>query len=309
MLERVRMTRTRDAHLKRAAALNVWAGVLVLVSAGLLAQSAEKHFIWEVQRGTGAPTYLVGSLHVLTKAHYPLPAAFEKAFEKSTVLIEEIDLDELSDPAQAIPLLAKSMYADGRTLDQAIAPSLYQQVIERAAKAGLPMALLQRMKPWMAAVTLIAPALQSAGFDPSLGVDRYFLEKAKARALEHRGLETAESQFDRLDGMPPAVQEAMLRAMLSDLDAQLANVETIAAAWAKGDASTIERLMLGAFLESPELYQRLIVERNRNWVEPIENTCLHTNTSCFVVVGAGHLVGPHGVVAMLAKKGYRVEQH
>ena len=58
---------------------------------------------------------------------------------------------------------------------------------------------------------------------------------------------------------------------------------------------------------SPELYERLLVERNRNWVAPVE-ACLKQKTACFVVVGAAHLVGPDSLVALLQKKGYKVEQ-
>jgi uncharacterized protein len=70
----------------------------------------------------------------------------------------------------------------------------------------------------------------------------------------------------------------------------------------------MEKLLLPAMKASPELYARLLVERNANWVESVE-TCVRQKTSCFVVVGAAHLVGPDSLVAMLQKKGYTVEQH
>ena len=84
-------------------------------------------------------------------------------------------------------------------------------------------------------------------------------------------------------------------------------MKVIADAWASGDTSAIEKLLLGALVESPDLYQRLLVERNRNWVEPVE-ACLKEKTACFVVVGAAHLVGPDSLVALLRKKGHSVEQ-
>ena len=204
-------------------------------------------------------------------------------------------------------LLGKAMLTDGRTLDQLIAADLYKTVLERAEKAGLPAMALQRMKPWMAAVSLTAPALKAAGFDSGLGVDQYFFNKARTAKMERRALETVAYQFDRLDQMSPAMQEAMLRSVIADLDTQLSNVKTIADAWAGGDTSTIEKLLLGALVESPELYERLLVERNRNWVEPVE-ACLKQQTACFVVVGAAHLVGPDSLVALLRKRAHTVEQ-
>ena len=264
--------------------------------------------MWAVTQSGGPPTYLVGSLHVLTPEYYPLDPALEKAFAASKVLIEEVDLEELTNPMTALALIGKAMLTDGRTLDQLISKDLYKQVVTRAEKAGIPEVAVQRMKPWMAAVSLTAPALKEAGFNPELGVDQHFFDKAKAANLERRALETAAYQFERLDQMSPGLQEAMLKSVIADLDTEISNVKTIAQAWSKGEVSTIERLMLGAFLESPELYERLLVERNKNWVAPVEK-CVQEKTACFVVVGAAHLVGPHSLVAMLKQKGYSVEQH
>ena len=74
----------------------------------------------------------------------------------------------------------------------------------------------------------------------------FFFDKAKAKGLERRGLETAAYQFDRLDQMSPALQEAMLKSVIADLDTEIANVKTIAQAWSRGETATIERLLLGA---------------------------------------------------------------
>jgi uncharacterized protein len=279
----------------------------VVASAAVAAQAPRKTFLWAVRAPGAPPTYLMGSLHVLSSDYYPLSDAAERAFAESKVLIEEVDIDELTNPATAMAILGKSVLTDGRTLDQLIAADLYKSVIERGEKAGLPAFALQRMKPWMAAVSLTGPALKAAGFDPALGVDQYFFNKARTAKMERRALETVAYQVDRLDQMPPAVQEAMLRSVIADIDTQLSNVKTIADAWAGGDTAAIEKLLLGAFVESPPLYERMLVERNRNWVEPVER-CVKEKSACFVVVGAAHLVGPDSLVALLRKKGHIVEQ-
>ena len=271
------------------------------------AQDTQKHFLWSVRMSDGPPTYLMGSLHVLTPDYYPLKARIEQAFAQSKVLIEEVDMDELTNPSAIMPLMAKAVYTDGRTLDQVISPELYKTVLARADKAGVPAVAIQRMKPWMAAVSLTAPALKAAGFDAGLGVDKYFFDKAKSAGLERRALETVAYQFDRLDQMPLALQEAMLKSVFADIDTQLGNVKAIADAWARGDTAMLERDLLGAFRESPELFDRLLAERNRNWVAPVE-ACVKAKTACFVVVGAAHLVGPDSLVHLLRQKGYEVEQ-
>ncbi|MGQ0736314.1 MAG: TraB/GumN family protein [Acidobacteriota bacterium] len=289
--------------LVRSATMAALAASTVL----LTAQAPVRTFLWAIEAPSAPPTYLMGSLHVLTPDYYPLPSSVERAFAESRVLIQEVDFDELTSPATMAALMQQALLVDGRTLDQLIARDLYARVTARAARAGVPMVAIQRMKPWMAAVSLTAPALKAEGFNPEHGVDLYFFTKAKKVGMERRALETAAYQFERLDQMPPAVQEALLESVIVDLDTQLKNVKTIADAWARGDTEAVERLLHSAFADSPTLYERLLMERNRNWVEPVER-CLSEKTGCFIVVGAAHLVGPGSLVELLTKRGHLVRQ-
>jgi uncharacterized protein YbaP (TraB family) len=168
------------------------------------------------------------------------------------------------------------------------------------------MLLLDRMKPWLVAVTLTVPDLQRAGFDPAQGLDRHFYQRAKGDAKPVRGLETMAYQLDRLNGLSMPVQIEMLRAMLDDIDTQLKSVEDIIAGWRTGDVEALERLLLKEFREAPEVYHRLLVERNRNWVPAIAE-CQAT-APCMVVVGGAHLLGPDSVVVLLGRAGFTVEQ-
>lgn len=281
--------------------------LLVLLTAGASAQAPGKHFLWKVEAPGGATAYLLGSLHVLAADSYPLAAPIEKAFAESKTLVEEVDLDEMSDPTAMMGALAKAMLTDGTTLDQMIAPATHAEVVKRAESVGLPMPALNRMKPWLVAVTLMAPTLQAAGFKPEFGVDRHFFDRAKEKGMKRQGLETVAYQLDRFDSMPLPVQEALLKATIENLDTQVASVKDIARAWAAGDVATVEKVTLASFKDSPELYKRLLIERNQNWV-PHVDTCLSQNAGCFIVVGAAHLVGPDGLPSLLTKKGLKVTQ-
>jgi uncharacterized protein YbaP (TraB family) len=280
---------------------------VILLSSAIGAQAPTKHFLWKVEAPGGATAYLLGSLHVLTADAYPLPAPIDKAFADSKTLVEEVDLDEMNDPLQMMSALSKAMLTGGQTLDQLISKETYAEVTKRAEAYGMPMMALQRMKPWLVAVTLMAPTLQSAGFKPELGIDRHFFDRAKEKGLKRQALETLAYQLDRFDQMPMKLQEELLKATIEDLDTQVAGVKDMVRAWSTGDLATIEKLTLTAFLESPELYQRLLLERNQNWVPHVER-CLSEKAGCFVVVGAAHLVGKDGLPALLAKKGYTVTQ-
>lgn len=282
---------------------------LVAGLSGLLvaAPAAERHFLWRVEAPGGPPTYLLGSLHVLTDAHYPLAAVIEDAFARSSVLIEEVDLEELADPLNAVRLAARAMLPAGQTLQASVSDGTWTKVQAHVEASGLPMAAVQRMKPWMAALALSAPALAAAGFDPARGVDRYFFDKARAKGMERRALETAAYQVDRMDGLPADVQEALLVSSLDDTDLQVRNVERMATAWTAGDTAALEDLLLEGFTATPALYDSLLVERNRQWVAPVSR-CLRDRTPCFVVVGAAHLVGPDSLVRLLRDDGFAVTQ-
>jgi uncharacterized protein YbaP (TraB family) len=280
---------------------------VALLSAGVHAQAPQKHFLWKVESPNGNTAFLVGSIHVLTPDAYPLPAAIDKAFSESKTLVEEVDLDEMNDPMLMMTALAKAMLADGRTLDQVVSAEVYAEVKKRAEGYGMPMAAINRMKPWLVAITLLAPTLQSSGFEPELGVDRHYFDRAKEKNMKRQGLETLAYQIDRFDQMSPKLQEDLLEATIEDLDTQVTGVKDMVRAWTSGDVATMEKLTLTAFLESPELYQRLLLERNQNWLPHVEK-CLTDNAACFIVVGAAHLIGKDGLTTLLAKKGYKVTQ-
>src|SRR6478736_5001910 len=281
------------------------AGVL-FVSVSLNAQTG-KHFMWKVEDSSGAIAYLLGSLHVLTPEWYPLAEPINKAFAESKTLVEEVDIDETSDPTAMMAALAKAMLTEGRTLDQVVSPETFAEVKRRAEKSNLPMVALQRMKPWLVAITLMAPTLQAAGFKPELGIDRHFYDRAVDSGMKREALETFNYQLDRFDQLSPKLQEELLKTTMEDLDTEVSGVKDMAQAWGFGDTAAIEKLTLKGLQESPELYQRLLVERNHNWIPRIER-CLQEKSACFVVVGAAHLVGPDGLPTLLAKQGYKVTQ-
>jgi uncharacterized protein len=288
------------------------AGAALLVVVGafcavLAAQEPAKHFLWKVTSPSGGEAYLLGSVHVLTKSFYPLSPTIEQAFTWSRTLVEEVDLDEMNNPATIMGLMGKATLPQGQTLDQLVSAETFAAVRARAEANGLPVMLLQRMKPWMAAVALTASELTKAGFDGALGIDKHFYDRAKAAAMPRRALETVAYQFDRLDGLAGSMQEESLKAMLADIDAQAGNIETLATAWQKGDTATLERLLHEGFSDSPAIAERLLFERNRNWVAPIE-TCLSDGARCFVVVGAAHLVGPDSLVQLLRDRRHTVVQ-
>jgi len=272
-----------------------------------VAASADaKTFAWKVT-GKAGVVYLVGSVHLLSKDFYPLNPALESAYKDADLLIEEVDMAEMLDPGAQMGFLSRGMLPSTTPLEKVISPATYSLVAKRASDLGLPMEPLKLLKPWMVALMLVQVEWQKAGFDPQLGIDKHFYDQAKTDGKQTQGLETAEYQISRLDEMTMDQQERLLSESLKDLDEERTNMAKLVDAWRGGDGPSVEKIVLSELKQEPLLYQRLLVERNRNWVPKIE--ALFTRPKhALVVVGAAHLVGPDGLLAMLKAKGYTVEQ-
>jgi len=268
--------------------------------------AANRGLIWKIEKG-GRSGWLVGSLHLLTADAYPLPPSLDTAFAAADVLVEEANPEELKTPAAAMQLVSKAMYPPGTTLQSQVSKETFDRIAKRAAKIGLPIDRLQAFKPWMVALTLVGLELQKGGFDPGLGLDQHFLNRAPGFGKKVRTLETALEQIDFLESLSPQLQEGLVAATLEGADTELDQVQRIATAWKAGETGPIERLLLTDMKTGgAAVYETLLVGRNKRWVPQIED-CL-SQSKCFVVVGAAHLVGPDGLVRMFQAKGYTVTQ-
>ena len=232
----------------------------------------------------------------MSESFYPLNPALEAAFKDSDLLVEEVDLAEMLDPtAQMSDPVAR--HAAGRTSrsTRCCPPrrcALVQKTAGDLGDAGGP---LMRFKPWMLAIALQGMELLKAGFDPALGLDQHFYDQAKAGGKSVQGLETVEFQISRFDGMTHG-------AAGSD-----AGGDAEGAGDGDGDGRQARRRLEGrrrrrrskrialADLKSdPLMYQRLLVERNKNWMPKIEALFARRGRA-LVVVGAAHLVGPRRI--------------
>ena len=281
--------------------------LLALVLAGGAAAQTRGHsFLWKVQSGANV-MYLAGSVHALTADAYPLNPVYQRAFDASSVLVEEIDLAEADPLAGGLGLLAKGMYTDGRTFSSAVSRETAALVAEKLKGTPLALELIQPMKPWMVTLMLEALGAQSAGLDPELGLDKHFYNLASDGRKQVIGLETVQYQIDRFDKMPDAMQEQLLRSELAEMETEKTSLRTLLTAWQSGDAAAIEKMLLMSFTDNPAAYNSLITERNRNWMPQLD-ACLKRSTPCFVIVGAAHIVGPQGLLALLRQRGYQIEQ-
>jgi len=270
--------------------------------------AATRSFLWKASKGQGV-VYLVGSVHMLTADFYPLAPALDAAFKDSDLLVEEADLSEMLSPTTQFSLLQRGMLPSGQTLDKVVSPATLALVNAHVGVfgPGAAVAAVKQFKPWFLAMTLEAMEWQKAGFDPQLGLDKHFFDRAQSEGKAVQGLETTEFQISLFDSMSAEQQERFLAETLKDLDKETASVGQLASAWKSGDVAAVERFVLKDLQSDPVVYQRLLVGRNRAWLPKLE-ALFSRPRPAMVVVGAAHLVGPDGLVAMLKAKGYTLTQ-
>ncbi len=267
---------------------------------------SESHqILWKVQSPQNT-VYLAGSIHVLQPHHYPLHHVFEDAFQRSSRVIFEVDLDGVSSPSAQRTMLQKGLYRNGQSLPTVLSPKHYAEAKSNFAELGLQIEDFHRMKPWMTATAVMALELKKLGFESAYGVDRHFFDKAQAAKKDIQGLETVDFQLDLFDQLPLAVQEQFLLQTLEELKDLEGEIQKMVTAWQKGNVQELEAL-LDSMRDYPELFQELVVNRNNVWLAHIEQA-LQEQEPVFIVVGALHLLGKEGLVAALKEKRYLVIQ-
>lgn len=280
--------------------LAVWVSAKDPVAAG------GKLSLWEVRSGN-ARIHLLGSVHFLKADAYPLAKPIEDAVRSAEVFAFETDLDAMAKPEGMMKMVASGQYADGKTLATQLDASLYARVKKKATAAGLPMELINGMRPWLVAVTLITLDLQEQGYNPAQGVDHHYHEIAKEGKKQIIPLETVEAQLSFFSELPAADEAAFLAQTLDEIEKLRPMMDQMITAWKTGDAPALDKLMNESMKGQPKLYKRLLVDRNASWIPKIEKL-IQEGRPAVVIVGCAHLVGKDSVVEMLRRKGFTVTQ-
>lgn len=265
------------------------------------AATADALPMWELA-GARGQVAILGSIHFLRPGRDALPPAVVAAYEAADVVVMEIDLDDLDPIAAQETTRRLAVDPGGRTLDVLLGPQAWKEASERAGALGIDLALLRPFEPWMAALTLTQLQLQRMGFDAESGVEQQLLRLAQRDRKEVRGLETLDAQLEAMDALPPAVQRAFLLQTLEEAATMQAEIGDIVGAWRAGDVAKLEDEFLAGLQDQPELYRRIVVDRNRSWVGTVQGLA-RGGKDALVVVGTLHLVGPDSLIAMLADAG------
>jgi uncharacterized protein YbaP (TraB family) len=272
-------------------------------AASLAAGAPLKPALWLVQ-DADTRIYLFGTIHVLEPGLRWFDGAVAKAFEGSDALVTEVAEVGGLDAAQT--LLQSALLPPGQTLRGKLSAGDAAALEAALAKSGIPVAAIDRFKPWYAAVVLSSLPLMRAGFKLEEGVEMQLAKRAQDAGKKRDALETAAFQLGLFDSLPEASQIAYLRQVVDNLDQVTAQIATLVAEWGAGDADGLAAAM-NADKSDPALIDALLTRRNLAWAEWIKARLDQPGT-VFVAVGAGHLAGPGSVQSALAQRGITSER-
>lgn len=294
------------------AVICAFVAVFVFCIASASAQDTNKrmaqglHCLWEAQ-GQSNVVYLLGSVHVLRQEDYPLPPAIESAFSNSKIVVFECDADKTDDPEVRDQLLKKIMLPTGQTLREVLPAKTYNSFSNRVNNAGFPMESFDGIKPGMAVMTFETIELNNIGADPKYGLDRHFLELARRTGRQLVFLETPIFQIDLVTSFSGSEEELFVEKSLKEIDDEKEEYTKITTAWKTGDAAALEKMLNEQRSVIPSLFKKLVTNRTESWMPEVDKL-LKGSRNAIVIVGAGHLVGPDGMVELLKKKGVKVSQ-
>jgi uncharacterized protein len=264
------------------------------------------HSLWKVEDKTNS-LYLLGSIHLLKKEHYPLPLPIEAAYSNAQVAVFETEIDRMEQAETQAKILAKAMLPEGETLKKILSAETYLSFSNRIRQAGLPMMMFDRMRPGLAAMTLEVLAMQEMGAQAELGLDLHFFKRARQDGKAVIGLESLDFQIALITDIPKEEGELILKATLRDMEKAKDILSEMISTWQHGESAKLETLLNESLDEFPAISKRFLTDRNRQWLTKLDEL-LHADKTAIVIVGAGHLVGKEGVVELLKKKGYKVTQ-
>ena len=261
--------------------------------------------VWEISKN-GNTMFLGGSVHILRAEDFPLPEQFDYAFEQSSMLVLETDVDKISDPAIMQYLMTQMILPDGKTLKTILSPETYSALKAKCEEAGLPIEFVSRLKPAITMLMLTMTEIEKEGFMQE-GVDTYYQKKAKDVNKPLYSLETIETQVEALLTIGEGNEDEFVKYSLEGLENSTMNVAAIVSDWREGNSESEESELMELKEDSPEIYNALMLNRNNAWMPQLEEF-LTTSPIEFVIVGLAHLHGPDGLLIQLKNSGCTIKQ-
>jgi uncharacterized protein YbaP (TraB family) len=284
------------------------APVAALLSIGSAAQArapqTAKPALWQVS-DADTTIYLFGTIHLLPSDLKWRTPKLDQALTSSQELVVETIIDD-KNPAKLMSAMASIGLAKGLPpIVERVPPAKRAALRAAIKKSGVPETAYNAMKTWMAAFLLLSNQFRDMGL--SGGVEGVLRNDFIASNKPIGELETNVEQLSFFDRLPEAAQRNLLEGALEENTTVKRDFGGMLDAWSRGDVKGIAKTFDHDLSTSPELRDSLIRQRNANWSKWIERRMTQPG-AVLIAVGAGHLAGPHSVLEMLKKDGYKIQR-
>ncbi len=278
--------------------------VVLLCSTSVFAETS----LYEIVKGD-QKIYLGGTIHVLRNSDYPLPAEFEQAYEKSQILVLETDPKKSNSPEFGQQFAQAFMYSGGKNLAQDLRPKLWQELQAYADKNQFPLGQMSMFKAVFVSLTISITEMQKRGYGLGQGVDMYFFQKANLTQKPIQELESTDDVLQHMRALTDLEANQVISSALRDVKKMDKALSVALKHWRAGELEKLDNeLAADMRKETPEVYQRLLVDRNEAWLPKIEALIASKETE-LVLVGALHLSGNNGLLAQLKARGYQIKPY
>lgn len=277
--------------------------------------SLDRALLWRIDApGASAPSYLFGTIHLIDAEDFLLSDSLMTALNRAERVVFEIDPAEMQNPMVAMSLMQQAMMSDGQTLRDLLDTEEYARVDDHFSEMGLPMMLLDRVKPMFLSMLAGLDPSDMGGMMGGLGgeegestIKSYEFEiDAIAREAEKEvgGLETTAFQIGLFDSIPYPAQAEMLMSAIDASEDGEDELTKLTRVYVTGDVDGMYAMSVGEEGGLGGFERMLIVNRNLNWIAPMLEQAAAGPT--LFAVGAGHLGGPEGVIRLLRAEGAEV---
>ena len=246
---------------------------------------------------------MLGAIHRMSPGDYPLAPVIEDAVKQSQEFWFEIDPRRAASELLTKKVRAAATYPKGVDIKSKINPKTYA-FMQKITVYG--METWQHLKPW--AITMFL--LKHPGYERvsgSWGIDHHVAEEALHRGRPVGGIESVDEHVRVFSEMQDIEGEVLLLQTLVYADEEPKRFQAGVAAWKSGNVDHLYAMELPRMKEAPTVWWRLLDRRNARWIPRIE-TVVKAGRPAMIVVGAAHFPGPHGVLALLRARGYKIEQ-
>jgi uncharacterized protein YbaP (TraB family) len=264
--------------------------------------------MWRVSSPT-AQVYLFGTLHALRPGAQWRTPAYDAAYAQAQAVWFEADLGA-ADPATVGQIVNRYGVDPERGLSEKLAAADLRTL--RAETADMDR--IEHLRPWAAALMLSMQPVLAEGAQVERGADLTVTRQARAGDKQIKTFETLEDQARMFASLPEPAEVQYLADVIRERHAPARRLSldpspsSLEAQWLAGDLARLGPGLVGELAhDNPSLYEVLLKRRNLAWADTLTAELAGPGVQ-LVNVGALHMVGPDGLPALLAARGFRVER-